>query len=77
MVIPSQVRHGFWRKGVETEYGRYPTTWGKGIVQTTNPDILSGAAKAVVVRITRRSLVQIQAPLPIREGVRISERLFY
>ena len=37
---------------------------GEGKVQTTNPLNFKGAAKAEVVSITRRSLVQIQPPLP-------------
>ena len=51
------------REGVETRSAG-TLLKGKGIVRTTNPDILSGAAKVVVVSITRRSWVQIPTPLP-------------
>ena len=57
----------FLRKGVETrrQTSATSTSADEGIVQTTNPSIFSGgAAKAEVGCITRRSLVQIQPPLP-------------
>ncbi len=57
MAIPSQVRQ--CRKGVETSWQTSHVE--EGIVQTTNP---KGVAKAVVVRITDWSMVQVHPGPP-------------